>query len=150
MFEYEINENISSYKIYDFPTLPPFRMTIRSFCSRHYKSNKSYCTVEWRNGWYRIFKWFFDRPSQPVITQVLRAIRNEWLKIWDCAWDLFLNYGMQENITWDAYMHCGNARKKFFRFPMTVWPLPVRRDKTKYSYTLFMLFAFLQIMSQCR
>lgn len=55
------------------------------FCSRHYKSNKSYCTVERRNGRYRIFEWFFDRPSRPVIARVLRAIRNEWLKTRNCA-----------------------------------------------------------------
>lgn len=77
------------------------------FCSRHYKSNKSYCTVERRNGRYRIFEWFFDRPSRPVIARVLRAIRNEWLKTRNCA--RFISE--RAEITYDTHV-CARMRTR--------------------------------------
>lgn len=59
----------------------PFRMAIRSFGSRHYKSNKSYCTVERRNGVIADFRMiFWSAITASNRARVLRAIRNEWVK----------------------------------------------------------------------
>lgn len=112
-------------------------MAMRSFCSRHYKSNKSYCTVEWRNGWYRIFKWFFDRPSRPVIARVLRAIRNEWLKTWDCARFIFLNARKSRT----THVHRGRGEDRHFFSGMTVRLLPYDAIKQNTRALSFMPFA---------